>query len=230
MKKLLSFAIFALLLNTYLASAQECSRFYPLKEGTTLEYSNYNGKGKAEGKITYHISEVSTSGGVTSAVMHMQFLDDKGKAILSSDYKMSCEGDVVRIDFESLMNNQMMQQFGEAEAEITGTDLEIPNDLYVDQKLNDANMQMKVSMGGMNMNMSVETINRKVEKEESITTPAGTFPCFVIYGENNTKSMMAKNQMSSRTWLSEGVGVVKQENYNKNGKIMGYMELTALSN
>ncbi len=211
----------------FTSQAQNCSKYYPLKEGAIMEYTNYNEKDKEEGKVKYSVSDVTTNGGVTTAVMHMELFDEKGKSIMSSDYNFTCEGDVVRIDFESLMNNQMMQQFGDAEAEITGTDIELPNNLSVGQDLADANMQMKVSMGGMNMNMTVETINRKVEKKESVTTPAGTFPCYVIYSENKTKMMMANNLMPSRMWLAEDVGVVRQEHYKKNGKLNGYMVLTA---
>ena len=88
-------------------------------------------------------------------------------------------------------------------------------------------MGLKMKMGGaINMNTNVETINRKVEKQESITTPAGTFDCYVIYSETKTKMMMANKTFPSRTWLAKGVGMVKQESYNKNGKLMGSMVLT----
>ena len=55
---------------------------------------------------------------------------------------------------------------------------------------------------------------------------AGTFDCYVIYSETKTKMMMANKTFPSRTWLAKGVGMVKQESYNKNGKLMGSMVLT----
>ena len=208
--------------------AQDCSRFYPLQEGTTMTYQMYDKKERPDGNITYHISEVSQNGGATTATMEMTLESDKGEPYRSS-YELTCEGDYVQIDFESLMSNEMLQQFGQGEVEVSGTDLELPNNLQVGQALKDANVNVRMNMGALNMNMSVETINRKVEKRESVTTPAGTFDCFVIYSENHSKMMLGKQTFPSRVWLAEGVGMVKQESYNKNGKLMNSMLLTELS-
>lgn len=225
---------YLLLLGLTLASytpsiAQACSKYYPLEEGVKMEYTLYNGKGKEEGRINYLVTDSQSDGNSTSATMQVQYMDDKGKELFGSEYKVTCEDNQVHIDFESLMSQQMMQQFEEMEVEISGTDLELPNDLSEGQELPDANVNMKVNMGAMNMNMSVETINRKVEKKESVTTAAGTYDCFVIYSENQTKMVMANKTFPSRLWLAEGVGMVRQENYNQKGKLDSYMELTAFS-
>jgi hypothetical protein len=113
--------------------------------------------------------------------------------------------------------------------EITGTDIELPNELSVGQALSDANVAMKIDMGGMSMNMKVDMINRKVEKQESVTTPAGTFNCYVIYTDNESKMMMVNQSFPSRLWLAEGVGMVKQESYKKNGDLMSRTELTSFN-
>ncbi|WP_318345228.1 TapB family protein [Flagellimonas baculiformis] len=206
-----------------------CSQYYPLVEGTSLQYTNYDKKGKEDGQMDYKVTNVTESGDTVSATMVLEFSDDKGNTY-TSDYGISCDGNVVRIDFKSLMNEQMMSQFGDVEMDISGTDVELPNDLSVGQALPDSNVNLKMKMGGaVNMNMNVETINRKVEKKENLTTPAGTFDCYVIYSETRTKMMMGNQTMPSRIWLAEGVGMVKQESYNKSGKLMGSTVLTQLS-
>ena len=70
------------------------------------------------------------------------------------------------------------------------------------------------------MKMTVNIMNRKVEGKESVTTSAGTFDCFVISYDHESK-MGIKIRGSAKQWYSEGVGMVKQENYNKKGKLMG---------
>ena len=206
-----------------------CSTYYPLVDGANFQYTNYDKKGKEEGKINYTVTNVESSGDNVSATMMMEMVDKKGNTY-TSDYNMACEGNVVKIDFKSLMNEQMLSQMGDVEMDISGTDVELPNSLSVGQELPDANMQLKMKMGGaINMNTNVETINRKVEKQESVTTPAGTFDCYVIYSETKTKMMMTNQTFPSRTWLAEGVGMVKQESYNKKGKLMGSMLLTQFS-
>lgn len=210
---------------------QNCSTYYPLREGVKFQYTNYDKKNKPEGKIDYAVTEVNNNGSSTTASMNIVFTDEKGKETMTNNYQFTCEGDLVKINFESLIPDQMMQQYKDMEMTIDGTDIEIPNRLSVGQTLPDANVSLKVSIAGaMNMNINVDTVNRKVEKKESITTPAGTFDCFVIYSETKTKMMMSNQTFPSRQWLAEGVGMVKTENYNKKGDINGTMVLTQFNN
>lgn len=219
-----------LLLFAFPVAGQNCSKYYPMEEGTSMEYTSYNAKGKIQGTISYTVTNVVDAGGTTSATMVMNYNDDKGKESFSSEFTYSCTGNTVTIDYQSLMSNQMLQQFGEMEMELSGTDIELPNDLAVGQELPDANMSMKMSMSGMNMTSTMDMINRKVEKQETITTPAGTFECFVIYSDNKSKMMMANQTYPNRLWLAEGIGMVKQDSFNKNGKLMSSTVLTARSN
>ena len=206
-----------------------CSQYYPMVEGATFEYTSYDKKGSEEGKINYKVTNVTGSGDNISATMVMDISDKKGNTY-SSEYDITCDGNVVKVDFKSLMNEQMLSQMGDIEMDITGTDIEWPNSLNVGQSLPDGNLNVKMKMSGaINMNMNVETINRKVEKQESITTPAGTFDCYVVYSETKTKMMVGNQVSPSRVWLAEGVGMVKQESYNKSGKLMTSSMLTQFS-
>jgi hypothetical protein len=202
-----------------------------MEEGTAFEYTMYNKKGKTDGISSYQVTTVENNGGSTTATMAISFTDDKGKDVYSSDYSFTCTGNMVTIDYQSLMPQQMLEQYGEMDVEmdISGTDLEIPNDLNVGQELEDANVTMKISMSGINMTTTVDMTNRKVEKQESVTTPAGTFDCYVLYSDTESKVMMAKQSFPSRVWLAEGVGMVKQETYKKNGSLMNSMQLTKFS-
>jgi hypothetical protein len=213
----------------YTINAQNCGSYYPMVEGATFEYTNYNKKGKKEGVAKYKVSEVNTSGDVTDATMSIELIDEKGKELYQTDYKFTCTDNTVSIDYESLIPSSTLQQFEDMEMDISGTDLELPNNLSVGQELPDANVAIKISMSGINMNTTVDMINRKVEKKESVTTPAGTFDCYVIYNDNKMKAMMVNSTMGSRVWYSEGVGMVKQESYKKNGSIMTSTVLTAFS-
>ncbi len=225
--KSFSILICVILFSCHLSVAQsDCSTYYPLVDGIAFQYTNYDKKGKEDGKINYSVSNVRNEHGATTATMLMEMVDKKGNTY-NSDYDISCKGDVVSIDFKSLMNEQMLSQMGDMEMDISGTDIELPNSLTVGQELPDANISIKMKMGGgMNMNTNIDTVNRKVEKKESVTTPAGTFDCYVIYSETQTKMMMANQTFPSRTWIAEGVGMVKQESYNKSGKLMGSSLLT----
>lgn len=230
MKTKLLLILFFLLGIISLTAQDNCSKFYPMTEGVAMEYTNYNKKGKVEGISSYQVIETNTVGNTTNATMAINLKDEKGKEIYNTDYKLSCTGNMVTLDYESLLPSDMMKQYGDMDIEISGNDIEIPNDLSVGQNLNDANVTMKIGMSGINMNIAVDMLNRKVEKKESVTTPAGTYDCYVVYSENQSKMMMANQVYPSRVWLAEGVGMVKQETYKKNGDLMSSTLLTAYSN
>lgn len=221
--------LFVLAFGMGLSTAQEpCSKYYPMEEGTSFQYTMYDKKGKTEGTTDYKITNVSTDGGTTSATFEFKFVDNKGEEVFNSDYSISCSGDGIKIDYASLFPNQMMKQYEEMglEMDISGTDIQLPNDLSVGKELEDANVAIAMSMSGIKMNVSVDQTNRKVEKKESITTAAGTFECYLITETTTSKTMGAAHEMNNKLWLAEGVGMIKQESYKKNGNLISSMELT----
>ena len=203
-------------------SQNACKSYYPFEEGTKFEITNYNKKGKKEGVVKYEVTDVNGN----EATIKTVIFDGKGKEITTSNYKVMCEGNKVSIDFKSLINPDMLKQYKDMDMDITGTNIELPNDLQVGQSLKDANMNMAINMGGITMNMKIDMLNRKVDKKESITTPAGTFDCFALSYDNEMKMGM-KMKFKIKEWIAEGVGMVRNESYNKNGKLMGYSELTS---
>lgn len=223
---------FIFLYGTSLMLGQNaCSKYYPMEEGSTFQYTMYDKKDKVEGVTDYVVSNVENDGGNTMATMKLTYTDDKGKNVIESDYNITCTGNGVKIDYESLFPSEMKKQYEDMGMDmvITGTDIEIPNDLSAGQTLDDANLSVTMDMGAMKMKINVDTFDRKVEKIESVTTPAGTFDCYLITEKSKSKVMMANVEMSNKVWISEGVGMIKQESYGKNGKLMSRMELTKYS-
>ena len=75
--------------------------------------------------------------------------------------------------------------------------------------------------------MNIITKDRTVVARENITTPAGTFDCYAITYTSELKMNMGMNQINNgKQWISEGVGMVKQEDYNAKGKLTGSSVLT----
>ncbi|MGB5419871.1 hypothetical protein [Algibacter sp.] len=217
--------LISVILISFTSLAQNaCKAYYPFEEGTKFEITNYDKKGKKEGIVNYEVTQVNNNVATIKTII----FDDKGKEVTTMEYQIVCEGDKISIDFKSMMNPDMFKQYKDMEMDITGTNVELPNNLQVGQTLKDANMNMAIDMGGLKMNMSVDMLNRKVEKKESITTPAGTFECFALSYDNEMK-MGLKMSFKIKEWISEGIGVVRNESYNKNGKLMGYSELTSFS-
>lgn len=206
-------------------SQNTCSKYYPFNEGTTFQITSYDKKGKKQSAVDYSISNVANS----TATFNTTIYDAKGKEVTTSNYKVTCKDDAISIDFNSLISPELFAQYKDMEMDVTGTNIEIPNNLSVGQTLKDADMLMTIKMGGMNMKMNIKLFNRKVDAKESITTSAGTFDCYAISYTTEVKMGIKQTNMA-KDWIAEGVGMVKSESYNKNGKLMGYSELTQISN
>ena len=207
MKKNLCVTMIMMFVLNLAFSQSNCSKFYPLEEGTSFQYTLYDKKGKPDGVTDYTVSDVSDVSGSTTATMQLKFTDKKGKEVYNTDYSFTCTGSGIKIDFNSLLPSTMLEQYEGMDYEITGTDIEIPNELSVGQELEDANMNMAISMAGMSVNITVNNTNRKVEKKESVTTPAGTFDCFVIYGDTEAKVMGSSHTSPSEPGMVEGSSV-----------------------
>tara|TARA_R110002012_G_scaffold322109_1_gene556011 strand:- start:34840 stop:35529 length:690 start_codon:yes stop_codon:yes gene_type:complete len=216
-----------LVFTIHFASGQlNCSKYYSFEEGASFQYSMFDKKGKADGTADYKVTKVEDSGSKTIAEMTIAYKDKKGKDVFSTNYNISCADQGIKIDFKSLMPTNMLEQYKDMEVDLTGTDIELPNDLSVGLNLEDANVTINLAMGGITMKTMVLMTQRKVEKQETITTPAGTYDCYVIYSENESQIMGIKKTFPSRLWLSEGVGMVKQETYQKDGDLLSATELT----
>ena len=201
---------------------QDCSKYFPMDEGTKFQITNYDKKDRASAVIDYVVKEVSGN----TATMFYEMHDDKGKMMTSSEYGVTCTDEGVTIDFSSMMSPEILGQYEDMEVEMSGTDLLYPNNLSAGQSLPDADVQMTVKMPPLNMKMNMNFFNRKVEGNESVTTPAGTFDCYVITYDSEAK-MGFKMTSSNKLWLSEGFGMVKSETYNKKGSLIGKSVLTA---
>lgn len=230
-KTLLSIVTLVFIGYQFINAQDACSKYYPMVEGSSFQYTMTDKKGKVEGVTDYTITNVSTDGGTTSATYDMKFTDKKGNEVFHNDYNISCSENGIKIDFNSLMPSQMMGQYEEMglDMDITGTDIEIPNELTVGATLDDANVSVAMNMSGIKMNITVDQTNRKVEKSETVTTPAGTFECYLITETTKSKTMGAAQETNNKMWLAAGVGMVKQETYKKNGNLISRMELTKFS-
>lgn len=216
--------LFALFCITTTVVSQDCSKYFPMDEGTKFQITNYDKKDRASAVIDYVVKEVSGN----TATMFYEMHDDKGKMITSSEYGVTCTNDGVTIDFSSMMSPEILGQYEDMEVEMSGTDLLYPNNLSVGQSLPDADVLMTVKMPPMNMKMNMNFYNRKVQGNESVTTPAGTFDCYVITYDSEAK-MGFKMTNSNKLWLSEGFGMVKSETYNKKGALVGKSVLTSFT-
>ncbi|HNU78217.1 MAG: hypothetical protein WBK43_07475 [Prolixibacteraceae bacterium] len=219
--------IFSLLFTISLAlPAQEL--FFPSKEGIRLTYQNFDKKGKPTGKVKYTIKKVKRNGDDMDITYHLEVLDDKeAQQYVDDEVTVQKRGDKMFLDMSKFLNKSAFpQKEGTSTAlEVTGNHMELPLVPLPGTSLPDAYVTISMKTGLLNMKMTANVFNRKVEAAEKITVKGRTFNAFKITSEVNSTVLGVKVNTRSAEWYAYGLGVVKSESYNKKGEIESSMEL-----
>ncbi|WP_062053492.1 hypothetical protein [Aquimarina longa] len=226
--KHLTFLI-AVLTLTSVSAQNNCSKFYPSQEGKKLTIHQYDKRERLEIISQYKVTEVEHTGGQSIITIAMDLTDGRNnKHIISSSFKARCSDKTTRLDPESFIAPGILDQYSDMEYSITGDDISIPNTLEIDQELPDASVYMSVNAGIMNINMTTTMSDRKVIAKEYVTTPAGTFDCYILT-YTNTLTMGMTKTFYSKQWIAEGVGMVKEETRKTNGNLITRSEVVAIN-
>lgn len=226
MKKTINLFIALLLLSTS-AFSQDCTIYIPGNVGTELHYEMKNGKGKITGIYTQKMISVKESGGETTFELLQTHMDPKDpkKIIIQDTISFRCKDNVFYIDMDKYLNQKQMEGFKDMEVKVTTDDLIYPPNLSPGMTLNDGSISLEIGSGVMNMNMTTNIVNRKVEAHENITTPAGTFKCYKIAEDVQSKMGFVKVNLHNVAWIVKDIGTIRSESYNKKGKLSSTSEL-----
>lgn len=201
-------------------SQDKCSKFYPITENASFTSAVYNTKTDAEnnankaGEVTYSVDEVLDNAALYTVTVTMAPMPTQ-----KAQYKVTCTDDGVSID-PSAMAGGMLSRF--SDAEITGDDIFLPNNLgdTFPKDLDDAEMTINATTGGIAMTMTRKRINRTITMEDDIITPArsAVFECYVLEYDV-VMSMNGSTVMTSKIkeWLAEGFGVVQSQEFDADG-------------
>jgi len=222
-----SILIVVILLSAIFAKSQECNLYIPDREGAKLEQTNYNAKGKVESVQTMVVKKVSTTPKGKKVDIHSVIKNVKGdEPPVEVDYTMWCRNGEFFIDLKRFVSGEYLAS---VDAKVTSDDMGYPANMSVGQKLDNGSVSvaMGASGGPTTMTMTVNITNRRVTAEEDVTTDAGTFHCYKIEYDVDTKMVMSF-KMKGAEWIAKDVGVIKSESYNKKGKLTAYSLLTKI--
>jgi hypothetical protein len=197
---------------------------YPLNEGAVSEMTTYNKKGKVSMVALHEVQKVTQNGAVTEYTIHTKILDDKGEVATEGTSSALCRDGKFTMSIENILDQDTQANLRDMEFEFEGEEIIIPSDIEVGQTLPDAEMIMQTT-GPVKLKATLSITNRKVEKKEKITVPAGSYDCYLITSDQVMK-MMASSENTLKKWISPEVGLVKLEVYNKKGKLTSTQELT----
>lgn len=221
------FVIMIAFLLPDILAAQECS-FYSISKDMVFGYQNLDPKGKVASTMRTTFLGIDQVGAATVYKVKSEYADEKNKNPSTREYEMKCEDGMFYVDMQSLVDPKSMEAFKGMEISVDSKDLVYPSGLSADQSLPDANITISAATGGVNLlNLIINITNRKVAGIESITVPAGTFECYKITYDVETK-MMFKVFATVTEYVNMGVGNVKTETFDKKGKLSGTTQLVEL--
>jgi hypothetical protein len=230
-------ALFLGLLVTGFSSfvkSQGCGMYYPLVTGTETEMTNYDDKGKVDGKSITKVTQATTSEGVTVATVQTTSKDKKDAVTGTATSAVKCAGGKILVEMKSFVPSQSTDAWKDMDVKTDATWLELPQTMTVGMTLLDGTGTISIySNGTLFTTMKISITNRKVASSETVTTAAGTFTCFKvtqdILVETTTMGIPIKSNSKSAEYYSAGTGLVKSETFNKNDKLIGYSELTKIT-
>lgn len=224
--KTLFFVLLSLVLSGVI-QAQDCG-YYSMTKGMVFGYQNLDAKGKVTSTSRTTCLEINKVGAAVITKVKSDFTDAKTNNQTTREYDMRCEDGKFFVDMNSFVDPKSMEAFKGMEVSVNSSDMMYPAKLTTDQTLPDANITISAASGGISLlNLVMNITNRKVVGIESVTVPAGTFECYKITYDVETK-LMFKMNTTVVEYLNMGVGNVKTETYDKKGKIISTNELIEL--
>ncbi len=224
--QIFAFGITLLLLTPFL-HAQDCRLYFPDRIGSLREMKFYDQKDKLTSITKQEIIDKKVSENTVTVKVKATNYTAEDDEINSVELEFTCEDGIFKFDMESFLDPQTMEAYKDMAVEVTSDNILFPSNLKVGDALPDGSLKMVVKSGEMTIiTISLSIFDRKVVAQENVTTEAGTFPCYKLTYNLTSKFGFITVKSSSVEWIAEGVGVVKNEQYNRKGKLTGYSLLT----
>ena len=208
--------ILSVLLSTIVVAQSNCSKYYASKPGRKIIHKVFDKRERHSMTTEYNVESVTSSG----IQMNFNLWDKRGEHITGGKLELGCTNRTTYLAPESIMTD-LLDQYEDMEYTVTTTDrLAIPNNLQIGQTLPDASASINLNAQVLEIHFDIILSNRKVVRREQIETPAGTYDCYVITYNNEMKGRLASRNYQCTDWIAEGIGMVKQETYKQNGRLM----------
>lgn len=220
--------IIVFLLSSLGLSAQEV--FFATKEGVILEYKSYDAQGKESGTMHYTIMKVDRIGKDMNITYQIEALDAKNKQIFKNELTITTKGGVLYTDISEFLNEEILKKSDDksSKVKISGNKLETPLNIKPGDPLPDANMEIAVKKRIINLKMSMKITERKVESIENISVKAGDFETYRFRSNISASAMGIKTKNLTREWVARGIGMIRSETLDKNGKTTSYTSMRNL--
>lgn len=203
---------------TALAYAGAVEPYFCTRQGARLRYVRTDaGDGTIVWRHTMSIDEVSGNGNGSTVGYSSLFTKANGGRMYGGPVALnaSIDGDgKVTMSVAESLASVFANVVGARNVRQEGGVTILPSDMKPGDVLPD--ITGSASAGPLKITVSVT--DRKVLREETLKTPAGTFECVVVQ-EHKVEKGVRNRVTTARTWYARGVGMVRHDTYDKNMKL-----------
>ncbi|MBO7321798.1 MAG: hypothetical protein J6U80_07740 [Bacteroidales bacterium] len=217
-------SLIALMAALVSVSGQNSDMFFSVTKGDSFTYTIRNAEGEVEYKYTYSNKEVNGADLSDASVLYgYQFWKGDGTPLFADNGMMDMKITLNSEGTTSYMYD-MKKSMAIQDVVTMGDVSSLPSDLKVGQSVPDGKINIKVKSVGASFLLT----ERKVLSEEVVNTPAGTFNTYKMDEHQTNKVLVSTKTFHIITWYAKNIGCIKQEVYDKKGKLLRTLELTAL--
>ena len=221
MKRLIAISAVFLLFTTF--SFAQGGRYFCTELGSVATFEVSDGNGALLAKYSEKVA--SGEGDYTNGAVHYlhSYYDADGKALWKEGPNMKM--DITVTDGECSVRLESVKKAVKAsEYMCQGNGFYVPADIKAGQAIKDA--KFSVHVGGT-IKGTITLSGRKVVAKENVSVPAGSFSAYKVTETQTTKIVGAPTVVKVVTWYVFEKGVVRQEVYDKNGKLLNTIVLTS---
>jgi hypothetical protein len=228
MIRIFCIALCVLFGHVFVTAQDACAEMMMLSsENVHLEYTTFDRKGKARTFIKTKVILVEET--KMGTVYHFEKNSIQQNAISdvqNNTYTMRCYKDTLYISMIFMLPSGTLENYSSMQMDMETNDLRMPRHTTENSELPAGDISVVVSSDGVKvLSLKAKTHERKVLKNEQITTPAGTFNCLKVSEVTEVKVGFLTNKTITTTWYAPGMGMIKQEKYDKKGKLDSRTEL-----
>lgn len=215
MKKLYALLLVLIVAAFPMTAAQP---FFCNSQGRVLSYVRRGPDGgKVKWKYTVIIERVVKDASGSTVDYTYEFRKPGGAQMYGGPIalraQISEKGDVA-LDLAATMLSIFRNMFPRSSFSSEGGRTVIPSGIAPGDVLPDASAEVRVGA----LRYDVTVTERKVLREERIKTPAGEFDCLVV-SEHKVEGGLRSRNVRTLTWYARGVGEVRHDTMDKNGKL-----------
>lgn len=192
---------------------QEPAPYFCNVADTVLEYIRTTSEGDVKWYHTMRIGTVNETGNRAQIDYTSHILNHKHKPYYGdepAELSASITNGMVTLDVaESVAAVFRTMLPSGARITSSGGESSLPSDMVPGDVLPDVYASVKA----LGLTMKITVTERNVLRNETLSTPAGTFDCVVIRERKVEKGMGRNRHTIADTWYSRGVGMVRHDTY-----------------